>query len=206
VHELPVADWLSRLADRTPTPGGGAAAALAAATSAALVGMVTSYTIGGKWADREPRMREINAEAARLRADALQLAEDDDAAFGLVGSAYGMPKETPEQRAERTAAIQKALIAAAEPPSRVGELAARLVELAGELVDTGNPNVVSDVAVAASSARAALDAAVVNIMINRQQIRDEAVTDRLDAAVADAKRAAEAAGTVFERVMEKLNG
>ena len=205
MHQVPVADWLSSLADRTPTPGGGAAAALSAATSAALIGMVSGYTTGGKWADREARMRDINEEAARLRADALQLADDDAEAFGLVGSAYGMPKETPEQQAERSAAIQKALIAAAEPPARVADLAARLVELAGELVDAGNPNVISDVAVAASSARAALDAAVVNIVINRGQIRDEAVTARLDASVSDARRAAGAAGTVFDRVVEKLS-
>lgn len=205
MDQVLVTDWLSRLADRTPTPGGGAAAALAAATSAALIGMVANYTTGGKWADREARMQEISADVARLRGAALRLADDDAAAFGLVGSAYGMPKDTAKHQADRTAAIQKALIAAAEPPCRVAELTARLVELAGELVDAGNPNVVSDVAVAASSARAALDAAIVNILINRQQIRDEAETARLDDTVTNAKRSVEAAEAVFQRVIEKLN-
>ena len=59
--------WLVELADRTPTPGGGGAAGLMAAISAALIGMVTAYTTGEKWQDREPRMRELNKEAAERR-------------------------------------------------------------------------------------------------------------------------------------------
>src|SRR5437773_442008 len=93
MRDATIGDWLSRLADRTPAPGGGAAAALAAATAAALAGMVTSFTTGTRYADREERMRELNAEAARLRMRALELAELDEQAFGEVAAAYQLARQ-----------------------------------------------------------------------------------------------------------------
>jgi formiminotetrahydrofolate cyclodeaminase len=133
-------------------------------------------------------MRQLNDEAARLRADALAVADDDAAAFSAVGAAYQLPKETEEQKATRRAGIQQALIGAAGPPARVGLLAARLVEMAHELVASSNPNVLSDVAVASSAARAALEGAIVNIEINVRQIQDEAEVSRLESAMDAASR------------------
>ena len=45
-----VATFLTRLADRSPTPGGGATAALHAAQAAALVAMVGRYSDTAKYA------------------------------------------------------------------------------------------------------------------------------------------------------------
>ena len=205
MKDLAIGDWLSALADRTPTPGGGAAAAMSAATSAALIGMVTNYTTGARYADREARMAELNAESAYLAADAIGLAAADEEAFGAVGAAYQLPKDSDEEKATRREAIQRALVGAAVPPARTGRLALRLVEIAAELVESGNPNVISDVAVAASLARAALEAAVVNVEINRSQIRDAVVVAELTAVVAELTVGARAAGEVTSRVQEKIN-
>jgi formiminotetrahydrofolate cyclodeaminase len=205
VKESTLDSWLGELASRTPTPGGGAVAALAAATSAALVGMVTNYTTGAKWADREERMHELNAEAAGLRAAALELAEQDAVAFAEVGAAYRLPKETDADKAVRAEAIQRALVAAARPPRETGELAVRLVTIADELVVAGNPNVVSDVAVAASNARSALEAAIVNIEINTAQIRDEASKVALAQDVGRFADAVKAADEVTRRAREVIN-
>jgi formiminotetrahydrofolate cyclodeaminase len=196
--------WLAELAGRSPAPGGGAAAALFAATAAGLIGMVTAYTTGPRWADREARMQQLNDEAARLRADALTGADDDAAAFSAVGAAYGLPKETEEQKAIRRAGIQQALIGAAGPPAQAGLLAARLIDMAQELVDSSNPNVLSDVAVAASAARAALESAIVNIEINLRLIQDEAETSRLGSTVSDLETAMGAASRIVGAVRERL--
>ncbi|OLR95006.1 cyclodeaminase/cyclohydrolase family protein [Actinokineospora bangkokensis] len=201
-----IGSWLAELGDRTPTPGGGGAAALLAATGAALVGMVSAYTTGGKWADREDAMRAVKAEADELRATALDLAAADAEAFATVGMAYGLPRESDEDKAVRREAIQSALVGAAQPPAEVGRLAARVVELADGLVERGNPNVVSDVAVAASSAAAALEAAIVNIEINAAAIKDEAYVAQLRGQVEELTAAIERARGVVARVREGLRG
>lgn len=179
VDEMPIGQWLGALASRTPAPGGGAAAAVCAATSASLLRMVASYTTGEKWSDRADAMVALVDDVASLGARAVGLADADIAAFAAVGAAYSLPKATDEEKAARRLAIQEALIGAAEPPVLTGELAVTLVAVAGELAESGNPSVVSDVAVASSMARSALESAIVNIEINRAQIRDDDVVKRL---------------------------
>ena len=201
-----IGSWLADLGDRTPTPGGGCAAALLAATGAALVGMVSSYTTGGKWADREADMLAVKAESDLLRDQALELAAADAEAFAAVGAAYGLPRATDEEKAARRTAIQASLRGAAKPPVEVGKVAARVVELADGLVERGNPNVVSDVAVAASSAAAALESAIVNIEINVASIKDTEVADGLRAEVAAITASVERARGIVERVREGLRG
>jgi methenyltetrahydrofolate cyclohydrolase len=172
VKGQPIDEWLDALASRTPTPGGGAAAALAAATAASLISMVAEYTTGERWADRSEQMKATGAEARGLGAEALELIDADAAAFAQVSDAYGMPKATEPEKEARQEAIQSASVAAAEPPRQVGELAIALLGLAESLVETGNPNVISDVAVAASLAGAALESAIVNVEVNRSALDD----------------------------------
>jgi formiminotetrahydrofolate cyclodeaminase len=177
---------------------------LGAATSAGLVGMVAQYTTGEKWADRAERMRVVIDEAAALRLRAVALAEEDALAFSAVSAAYKLPKETSDEKAARSAAIQAALINAARPPALTGELAVRLVELAEELAESGNPNVVSDVAVASSVARSALESAIVNIEINLAQIRSDAESERLTQLVKEFEAAMVTADRVTALVREKV--
>ena len=199
-----MSDFLDRLADRTPAPGGGAVAALCAASAAALLEMVAQYTTGGKWVDREEAMKAVIAEMAELRVRAGRLAQDDAEAFGAVGAAYGLPRSTPEEKAARTAAIQEATRGAAEPPVQVGRVATRLVALADEMVEPANPNVLSDVGVAAATARAALSGSITNITVNAAFLSDadasRALLDEVGALEAAMARADDVAARVVERL------
>jgi formiminotetrahydrofolate cyclodeaminase len=199
-----MSDWLGQLADRTPAPGGGAVAALCAASAAALLEMVANYTTGKKWADREQSMRAIVAEVVELRARAGQLAVDDAAAFGAVGEAYGLPKTTDEEKAARSAAIQRATLAAAEPPVQVGRLAVRLVAIADTMVDPANPNVLSDVGVSAATARAALSGSITNITVNAALLTDDDASRGLLDTVGELERAMQQADDVAARIVERL--
>jgi formiminotetrahydrofolate cyclodeaminase len=199
-----MSDWLEQLAGRTPAPGGGAVAALCAAAAAALLEMVANYTTGKKWADREESMKAVVAEVAELRAQAGQLAVDDAAAFGAVGEAYGLPKATDEEKAARSAAIQGATLRAAQPPIQVGRLAARLVAIADQLVDPANPNVLSDVGVAAATARAALSGSVTNITVNAALLTDDDVSRGLLGVAGELERAMQQADDVVARIVERL--
>ncbi|WP_034590375.1 cyclodeaminase/cyclohydrolase family protein [Hamadaea tsunoensis] len=192
--------WLDDLASSSPTPGGGAAAALLAATGAALVGMVTNLTIGNpRYASAEPLMIRVRDEAAELRTRALGLAAADETAFGAVIAAYKLPKGD-----ERTAAIQTALSGAARVPLELAGSAARVIALAESIVDDANPNVISDVAVAADAARAALTSARVNVEINLAALRDPAVIAALSAELAGHLAAVEIADRVSARVRGKI--
>lgn len=184
MRELSLVEFLARLADRVPAPGGGAVAALHAAQAAALLGMVARYTDGPRYAADRELVDRVTAEADTVRAAALDLAEADATAFGAVAVAYRRPKGTDPERADRADAIAAALAGAAEPPAAVVAVADRLVRLAEQLLPVGNPNVVTDVAVAAEAARAAATTARVNVEVNLAGVRDPAVRDRLRAAVA----------------------
>lgn len=179
-------------------------AAVLAATSAALLSMVANYTRGPKYVDREQRMTEMLTELAGLRTTAMQLADDDAEAFATVAAAYKLPRSTDEEKQARTVAIQAALRTAAGPPAEVGRVAATLVELAEELAEHGNANVISDVAVASVTARAALESAVLNIDINRFQIRDEGETARLTIVVQHLRNAVAHASAVTATVEARM--
>ena len=176
-----VDDFLSQLAARVPAPGGGATAALHAAQAAALVAMVGRYSDSARYADHAAEIATITATADRLRQDALGLAEDDAAAFTSVTQAYGLPKETAEEAATRSAAIAKALLGAARVPAMVVTVAEQILRLAERLRPIGNRNVISDVAAAAEAARAAATTARVNVEVNLAGVKDPAAWGELAA-------------------------
>lgn len=167
-----VSSYLTRLAAKQPTPGGGAAAALHAAQGAALVAMVARYTTGAKYEEHAPLVQRITQAADGLVTEALHLADADEQAFQAVIDAYRLPSGTDESKAARTAGIQSALIQAAETPAQLVRVAGDVVDLATELFDVANANVISDVAAAADAARAAATTARVNIDINVVAVKD----------------------------------
>ncbi|WP_411374537.1 cyclodeaminase/cyclohydrolase family protein [Arthrobacter sp. MPF02] len=171
--------YLTRLASRQPTPGGGAAAALHAAQGAALVAMVARYTTGSKYEQHAALVQRITEAADQLTTDALRLADADEDAFQAVIDAYKLPSDSPELKAAKTAAVQEALIQAAQTPARLISVAGGVVDLATELFDVANANVISDVAAAADAARAAATTARVNIDINVVAIKDQAARSSL---------------------------
>jgi len=200
-----VEDWLGALASQAPTPGGGAAAAMNAAVAAALISMVCNLTVGKpRYAEHEQTMIAARDRADGLRREALALAEADATAFGAVTTAYKLPKGTEEERRARTQGIQAALAGAAEVPLRTAALAATVIELAEEILPGANVNVISDVAVAASSARAALDAAALNVEVNLAAMADEAARDDLTGCLAKHLPAAGRAEEVVAMVRMRI--
>ena len=197
--------FLAALASEAPAPGGGAAAAVQVALGASLVSMVCNLTIGKpRYAEHEQTMIAARAEADRIRRQALELAEADARAFTAVTDAYKLPKQTDEEKAARSRAIQQALVGAADVPLRTAAAAAEVVELCRRILPGANVNVLSDVAVAAASARAALDSAAINVWVNLASMTDaatrEATASRLEAHLAAVEGADEVVRTVGERI------
>jgi formiminotetrahydrofolate cyclodeaminase len=204
VRHHSIQGFLSALAARVPTPGGGASAALHAAQAAALVAMVARYSDGPRYAEHAVTIRRIREAADELRESALRLAEDDAAAFTGVTEAYRLPKRTDAEAGRRSAAIASAVLGAARPPAFVVGVAARILELAEDLLPVCNHNLVSDVAAAAEAARAAATTARVNIEINLGGISDVPAGNELRAAAGSVDSLCERADTVTAAVRAGL--
>ena len=186
-----LAGFLDQLASSAPTPGGGSVAALCGALSAALSSMVANLTLGReKYRDIEPAVRAALERAEWLRSRFLELIDEDIAAYGALSAAYRLPKSTAEEQATRSSQIQAALTGAAEAPLRMVEQARQAMELCQTLVSIGNPNVISDVGVAAITAYAALESGELNVLINLKTMKDKELArgffQRLSAAQAGA--------------------
>ena len=121
IRDEKLGDFLDRLADRVPAPGGGAVAALHAAQGAALLGMVARYTTGERYAEHQVTVGRIITEVDELRGIALRLAEADADAFTAVTGARTLSQSTEEEKAGRSAAIAQAL--AVLSTFRIGMLA-----------------------------------------------------------------------------------
>lgn len=168
-------DFLDTLAAATPAPGGGCAAAYAGAMGAGLVAMMAGLTLGKKkYADAQAQAEAIRAEAETLRAALTAAVDEDAAAFESVMAAFKLPKDTETQAKLRQAEIEKATLHAARVPLKVAGMAARVMELAAQIVAAGNLNAISDGASGAAMARAALAAAGHNARINVHSLQEKA--------------------------------
>jgi formiminotetrahydrofolate cyclodeaminase len=89
-------------------------------------------------------------------------------------AAFRLPKETPEQQVPRSQAIQQAYKAAVEPPMKVCIRSLRVLELALQVAEHGNPSAASDAGVGALLAATALEGGALNVQINLGSIKDDA--------------------------------
>jgi formiminotetrahydrofolate cyclodeaminase len=175
IIEQPVTQFLDELASSAATPGGGSGAAIMGALGAALVSMVCNLTIGKKnYAEVEPEMRSVLHDAEALRQRLADMVAEDIAAFNGLMAAYGLPKQTDDEKAARGAAIQHALRAATEAPLACARACAEVIKLSMRAAEVGNRNVISDAGVGALAAQAALRSAALNVDINVPSLQDQA--------------------------------
>lgn len=199
--------FLDGLASSAPTPGGGGAAAISGAMGAALVSMVCNLTIGKKkYVEVEAELKDVLAEAERLRATLTRMIADDVEAFDAVMGAYGLPKESDEQKAVRAERIQAALKTATDVPLACCRVCREVIDLARTVADKGNLNVVSDAGVAVLSAYAGLRSAALNVYVNAKGLDDRAFAQErlaeLETLLAEAGSLTEA---FYETVKGKVN-
>ncbi len=181
IKDKPIQQFLDELASKAPTPGGGSAAAIMGAMGAALVSMVCNLTIGKKnYAEVDVEMQAILARSEHLRTSLTDMIRADVDVFGQVMEAYGMPKDSVEEKLLRSEAIQAALKAATDVPLACAKASAEVIALSRIVAEKGNKNVVSDAGVADLAGYAALKSAALNVFVNISSIKDEAFAqDRL---------------------------
>lgn len=170
-------EFMEQLASKAPVPGGGGASALIGAVAAALCSMVANLTTGKKkYAAYQEDIEHILAEADASRTRLLALIGKDAEVFAPLAEAYGIPKDAPG----RDELLEKALLNACSVPLAIVRELSGVVILIEELQQKGSRLAVSDVGVAAASARAAMESAVLNVYINTKLMKDTEAAQKIN--------------------------
>jgi glutamate formiminotransferase/formiminotetrahydrofolate cyclodeaminase len=172
--DMSCSGFADETASESPAPGGGSISAYLGALGAALAAMVanlSSHKPG--WDDRWEEFSDRAVQAQKIKDDLLALVDEDTNSFNRVMDAFGLPKGTPEEKAFRSDAIQQATRYAAAVPFRTMERALESFEIIRAMVETGNPNSVTDAGVGALCARSAVMGAFLNVKINVSSLKDK---------------------------------
>jgi len=202
-------DFVEVLASKEPVPGGGGAAALVGAIGMALGNMVGNLTVGKKkYKDVESEVYAIMEKATKLQQDLLSMVDGDAEVFGEVAKVYQMPKGTPEEKAAREQAMEKALKQACSVPMDIIRTALEAIKLQARLGEIGSIMALSDVGVGVLCLKAALISGKLNVIINLNGIKDESfvvkVSKEMDALVEEGiKIADETYAKVEQRLTKK---
>jgi len=169
----PLEKYLDDVAARLPAPGGGSVSACAAALGAGLFCMVANFTTGEKYRNAEEKINRLLVEMEGIRKRLISLIQEDVEAYTKLSLVYKLAKSTDEEKRIRSEAIQKALKDALSVPLSIARESVRALGTGRDLLEIGNPALISDVGVGAVLLEAALNGAVLNVRINLSAIRDE---------------------------------
>jgi len=172
--DMKITNFLDELASSKPAPGGGAAAAIAGAMGAALGSMVARLTIGKEgYEDVEDLFKKKLERTEELRQELTELVDKDANAFSGVIAAFGLPKDTEEQKVARSAKILAEYKVAAEIPLETVKACREVINILNELGTKGNKQALSDIGVGALSALTGLKSALHNVEINLAWIKNK---------------------------------
>jgi len=192
----PLIRYLDDAAAAQPTPGGGSVAAVAAALASTMASMAAGFTAGReKFKDVQAEIEQALARLADLRGRLLDMAHEDMTAYEAIMAAYKLPKATEAEKAARAEAVRRATKASLNLVGRVLAAARDVVVVSRRLADIANPNLLSDVGVAAELALGAVHAARINAEVNLAGYTDAAdataIRRRIEKDVAEAERIAD---------------
>lgn len=166
-------DFIKELSSKSPVPGGGGASAYAGALGMALGSMVGNLTLGKKkYADVEEDIKALLVKSEDIIENLKKLVAKDAEVFYPLSQAYGLPKNTEEEKEAKDAALQKALVAATMVPLEIARYCLNAIELHEEYARIGTRIAISDVGVGVIFCKAALQGAKLNVLINTKIMKD----------------------------------
>ena len=187
-------DVLRSIASSEPTPGGGSVAALSLAHAHSLSLMVARLTLAKeKWVEGHDAAKASIELSEPALEESILLAISDSEAFESVMSAYRLPKETEDEKKQRSEEIRNATIGAALAPLNTASSAQKLLSNLEKQSAACNPNALTDLASASEMALSAAKIASLNVRINLEYIEGEDVdllTSKINTAVEQSKKSA----------------
>jgi glutamate formiminotransferase/formiminotetrahydrofolate cyclodeaminase len=176
------------VASKKATPGGGSVSAYMGALAAGLVCMVGRITLSKKEVVQESdRLQELVRRGEDLRHQFLGLVVEDAESFDAIMQAFKLSKDKPDIRRKT---IQEATMKAAETPLRTLESSIEALRLGEELAKYGNTNALSDVTTSVAAARAAMEGATSNVLINLDTLNDRHYVDKTRMRVSELRKEA----------------
>ena len=204
--DMTCTEFANETASESPAPGGGSIAAYAGALGASLGTMVanlSSHKAG--WDDRWEEFSNWAEKGQALKDELLHLVDEDTNAFNKIMDAFGLPKSTEEEKKTRKQAIEDATKYATEIPFRTVEKSFEVFSICRAMVETGNPNSVTDAGVGALCARMAVIGAFMNVKINAAGLADKDFANDIIAKAEDfVNRANEEEKNITQMVYEKI--
>ncbi len=203
---VPCNEFVEVLASKAPVPGGGGASALVGAVGTALGNMVGSLTVGKKkYAAVEAEMYDLKAKCDNLQEELLALVEKDAEAFEPLSKAYGMPKNTEEEKAEKARVMEIVLKDACAVPMEIMEKCCEAIDLIKEFAAKGSALAISDAGVGAAFCKAALKGASLNVYINTKSMANREYAQQLnEKADAMLEKYLPLADEIFDSVLARL--
>lgn len=204
--DMTLTEFAEETASESPAPGGGSIAAYMGALGAALSTMVANLSAHKPgWDDRWKEFSDYAERGHALMAKLLALVDEDTAAFNKIMAVFSMPKSTPEEKAARAEALEAATLYATEVPLRTMEASYEVFDYAEAMAREGNPASVSDAAVGALAARAAVVGALLNVRINAAGLKNRENAEKLLTRADEIDKKSEArVATVLEIANSKI--
>ncbi len=204
--DMTLTEFAEETASESPAPGGGSIAAYMGALGAALSTMVANLSAHKPgWDDRWKEFSDYAERGHALMAKLLALVDEDTAAFNKIMAVFSMPKSTPEEKAARAEALEAATLYATEVPLRTMEASYDVFDYAEAMAREGNPASVSDAAVGALAARAAVVGALLNVKINAAGLKNRENAEKLLTRADEIDKKSEArVATVLEIANSKI--
>ena len=201
-------DFVDEVSRDTPAPGGGSVAALAGSLGAALASMVANLSVGkGEFDDLYDQLCDLAERGQNIKDSLVRGVDEDTAAFDSVLTAMRMPRDSEEEKAERSKAMQEGYKEATRVPLVTVEQCRTALELCLEMSRIADPQMISDVGTGALMAHAGARAAAYNVRINLPHIEDEAFkTDTISTLNTLLSESGELAAGVAAAVEESLEG
>lgn len=179
--EKKTVEFIEELSSASPVPGGGGACAAVGAFAAALGMMVANLTTGKKrYADVEDEIQECLSRLNKLKDRLIALTDQDAEAFEPLSRAYGLPKETEEERIRKERVMESALYEASIVPVRIMETIREVMQYLETLGEKGSRIAVSDAGTGILFAQAALEGASLNVFINTKLMKDREKAEELN--------------------------
>ena len=199
-------DVLRSIASSEPTPGGGSVAALSLAHAHSLSLMVARLTLAKeKWVEGHDAAKATIELSEPALEEAILLAISDSEAFESVMSAYRLPKETEDEKKQRSEEIRNATIGAALAPLNTATSAQKLLSNLEKQSASCNPNALTDLASASEMALSAVKIASLNVRINLEYIEGEDVdllTSKINTAVEQSIKSANIVALMVNKRLE----
>ncbi len=194
-------------ASESPAPGGGSVSAYMGALGIALANMVANLSSHKRgWDDRWEFFSKWAEKGQAIQKELLFLVDEDTRAFNRIIQAFGLPKNTAEEKLTRQEAIQDATRYAIEIPFRVMKKSFESMEVIEAMVESGNPSSITDASVGALCARSAVIGAHLNIKINAADLTDKVFVDNILKEAATIEKAArEKEDEILQILGRKLN-